>query len=156
MNKNQVSKVSWYSVVLMALTSIHHVYGAIIYHTQWRLHVLLVSIPVIAVTILLSRALQRGASAAFIFRTFFVVTLAPSFGFIGLYEGIYNHILKNILFFGEADTDMLMMLFPLPMYEMPNDAVFEITGILQGVIAVPLAVHLARLGISLFQPKPVA
>jgi len=152
---NRVTKASWYSVALMVLTSIHHVYGAFRYHTPWRLHVLMLSVPVIILTIVLNRAvLRRERISAFVFWMFFVVTLVPSVGLIGFYEGIYNHILKNILYYGGADINMLQTLFPPPKYELPNDVWFEITGVLQGIIVAPLAMQLTRLTASFFNLKP--
>jgi hypothetical protein len=115
----------------------------------------MLSVPVIILTIVLNRAvLRRGRISAFVFWMFFVVTLVPSVGLIGFYEGIYNHILKNILYYGGADMNMLHTLFPPPKYELPNDAWFEITGVLQGVIVVPLAIQLTRLTASFFNLKP--
>ncbi len=148
---NRVTKTSWYSIALMMLTSIHHVYGAFRYNTPWRLHVLMVSIPVIVLTIVLLRTVLRKAGiSAFVFWVFFVITLVPSISLIGFYEGIYNHILKNILFYGGTDVNILRTLFPPPKYEMPNDVWFEITGVLQGIIAVPLTIQLTRLTDSFF------
>lgn len=59
METTEVTKVTRYSIALMAITSIHHAYGAYIYHTPWRLHVLMLSIPVIVLTMLLHRRLQK-------------------------------------------------------------------------------------------------
>jgi len=152
---NRVTKVSGYSVALMALTSIHHIYGALIYHTSWRLHVLLLSVPVMIVTVLLCRTAQRkGELGSPFFWIFLVITLVPSIGLIGAYEGIYNHILKNLLFYGGAGAGTLRALFPPPKYEMPNDAWFEITGVLQGIIVIPLTIQWTRSITSYFNLKP--
>jgi len=152
---NRVTKASWYSVALMVLTSIHHVYGAFRYHTPWRLHVLMLCVPVILLTVALNRAVLRtGRISPLVFWGFFVITLVPSVGLIGFYEGVYNHILKIILFYGGADINLLYTLFPPPTYEMPNDAWFEITGVLQGLIVIPLSIQLTRLTASFFNLKP--
>jgi hypothetical protein len=144
MNQSRVSKMTAYSAALMIITSIHHVYGAAVYHTPWRLHVLMVSIPVLTVTLVLYRIVRNKEPH---FKSiphwiFFLVTLIPSAGLIGIYEGLYNHILKNLLFFGGANDDLLQQLFPAPAYEMPNNVFFEITGIIQGIIALPLIIGL--------------
>jgi hypothetical protein len=154
MNGHQVSRITGYSIGLMILTSIHHIYGAVIYHTPWRLHVLLISVPVILLTLVLNRALQQNKTntKSFVIWLFFVVTLIPSVGLIGFYEGVYNHILKNSLFFGGVNHDILQMLFPAPKYEMPNDLLFEMTGVLQGLVVIPLAAQLTRWITSLFYP----
>lgn len=105
MDQTQVSKIAWYSVALMALTSIHHAYGAVIYQTLWRLHVLMISVPVIVLTLIFNKILQKQNSSmrSFAFWLFILITLVPSIGMIGVFEGVYNHVLKNILFFDGAN-----------------------------------------------------
>ena len=146
MFKKQVTKLAWYSISLMVLTSIHHMYGASIYDTPWRLHVLFISIPVMGLTFFLNWLLVRDHSKSrqFVFRVFTLLTLVPSMGMIGIVEGLYNHALKNILFFGGAQTATLEFMFPAPTYEMPNDLIFEVTGILQGLFVVPLIACLSK------------
>src|SRR5262249_61137272 len=61
---------------------------------------------------------------------FMALTLVGVAG-IGLFEGGYNHLVKNVLFFGGASRATLDQLFPPPAYEMPNDLWFEVTGVLQ-------------------------
>jgi hypothetical protein len=94
--KEEVAKVSLYSNTLMIVTSIHHVYGAIVYHTPWRLQVLMVSIPVIIFTLFGSNFLIRrefpGKNLLLLFYWF--ITLIFSVILIGGYEGVYNHALK--------------------------------------------------------------
>jgi hypothetical protein len=38
----------------------------------------------------------------------------------------------------------MLVLFPPPKYEMPNDFFFEFTGVLQAVLVVPIGVYLFR------------
>jgi hypothetical protein len=83
----------------------------------------------------------------------YFITLVPSLGFIGVFEGIYNHLLKNIMYFGGADDGLLQTLFPAPTYEMPNDLLFEITGVMQGVLAIVLIKQMFSLTISLFKAR---
>jgi hypothetical protein len=59
MNQLQVSRIAWCSVALAILTTIHHVYGAVLYDTPWRLHILVMSIPVIILTLILERQLRK-------------------------------------------------------------------------------------------------
>ncbi len=146
MTQTQVSKMAWHSIALMSLTSIHHVYGAIIYSTPWRLHILMLSIPVTALTLLLKLYFfKKKGKYRWAFKSAFLfVTLVPSIGMIGVYEGLYNHVLKNILFFSGASQETLQSMFPAPMYEMPNDFIFEVTGVMQGLIVVPMIVLLMK------------
>lgn len=147
METTEVTKVTRYSIALMAITSIHHAYGAYIYHTPWRLHVLMLSIPVIVLTMLLHRRLQKKEDNRHkaIFWIYWIITLIPSIIFIGLFEGVYNHFLKNVLFLGGLRHDILLQLFPLPTYELPHDLLFELTGVLQAVVIVLLVIHFIRL-----------
>jgi hypothetical protein len=64
---------------------------------------------------------------------------------IGGYEGVYNHALKNVFFFSGASETTLDKMFPLSMYVMPNNFLFELTGVIQAAIFVPLIVHMASL-----------
>lgn len=143
-----LKKVGQYSIALMVLTSIHHIYGAWRYDTPWRLHVLFISIPVIIITILLYRLVKREGSARFLFWLFWMVTLVPSLAMIGLFEGVYNHVLKNVLYFAGAGRSFFDRLFQPGLYELPNDFLFESTGTLQGVIAIPLAIYFVRMTAS--------
>lgn len=153
MKQEQVTKVIIHSVGLMILTSIHHVYGAIIYNTPWRMHVLAVSIPVIIVTLVSWKLLDSASNKVrpFIFSLLMIVTIIPSAGLIGVFEGLYNHVLKNILFFSGLSVSSLHKLFPPPTYEMPNDLIFEITGVMQGLITIPLIVRTVRLMLSVLR-----
>jgi len=142
--KDERRKVSLYSNMLMVLTSVHHVYGGIIYHTPWRLHVLFLSVPVIIVTLIFDRLLRNKENNVLFWIYWFVILLA-SVLFMGMFEGIYNHVLKNILFFSGLSYEAMTSIFPPGMYELPNDVIFEMTGSLQGVIAIILIVYFIRL-----------
>ena len=137
----ELRKVTLFSVILMGLTSVHHLYGAIAYHTSWRLHVLLFSIPVIVVTLLLHRAASRPS----VFWLYWIITLLAAIILIGIFEGLYNHVLKNILFFSGFPKSSMEKLYPRGAYEMPDNLFFEISGILQGIIAIPLIIYFIRL-----------
>jgi hypothetical protein len=119
---------------VLALTSLHHVYGAIHYATPWRYHAVHVS-AVAGVVILgaywLGRArpgTNAGRAADWVLQG--VTWLVPIM-LIGGFEGLYNHVLKNALYWGGLPADWMTSLFPPPTYEMPSDLLFEITGILQ-------------------------
>lgn len=144
-SNNEQKKVTLFSVLLMVLTSIHHVYGAIIYNTPWRLHVLFLSVPVIVVTLVLDRLLSRTGNNPWIFRLYWILTLFASILLIGAFEGLYNHVLKNILFVMRLPENHMEKLYPHGMYEMPDNLFFEITGVLQGAIAIMLVIYFIRL-----------
>src|SRR5438128_11542828 len=49
------------------------------------------------------------------------LTVAFPVVLVGGFEGLYNHVAKNVLFLSGASTTLLSTLFPPPRYEMPND-----------------------------------
>ena len=69
------------------------------------------------------------------FWAFVGVTLGLPVAAIGLFEGAYNHVLKDALYLAGASTSLMIRMFPPPAYELPNDAFFEITGVMQVVPA---------------------
>ncbi|MDN5848304.1 MAG: hypothetical protein L0H63_01515 [Nitrococcus sp.] len=126
------------AISLLALTVVHHLYGAAIYATPWRHHVALIALPVLFVLIL-AYGIHRWRPSSFIGRSFMwvfiVLTLLVPVAWIGLFEGGYNHVLKNALFFAGLPRATFDRLFPPPAYELPNDLWFEVTGVLQFFIA---------------------
>ena len=139
MNKT-LRQVLWLSHALMLLTSFHHIYGAVVFRTPWRYHAVLVAVPVIVVTAVLGyRTLKKNN---FRYSIFFwmnwAIILLFSIAAIGVFEGVYNHFLKDVLYFTGAGSRLLSTLFPPHLYEMPNDLIFEITGLAQAGIAVAL------------------
>jgi len=110
---------------VLLLTSIHHAYGAVIYHTLWRMHVAIVALPLAALLIFLLRSENR----AWLRVAAILILLVPVIA-IGMFEGGYNHVVKNVLYFA-AGPDVARSVFSGSAYEMPDDAFFEITGILQ-------------------------
>lgn len=136
------------SVAVLVLTVAHHLYGAAIHATPWRHHVALVAVPVLLVLIL-AEGLHRwrpstglGRSSRWLFIV--VVALIPVAA-IGIVEGGYNHLAKNVLFFTGASRATFERLFPPPVYEAPRDAWFEGTGLLQLVLGLLAARSLRRL-----------
>ncbi|HEU5239854.1 MAG TPA: hypothetical protein VFU37_22165 [Pyrinomonadaceae bacterium] len=134
------SKALWWALGVLLLTTVHHVYGAFVYNTPWRNHVAIVSTLTAAVILashyVLRRRTHSVAAGRIAFWVFAAVTLAIPVVIIGLFEGGYNHVVKDALYFTGASPGLMRQLFPPPTYEMPNDALFEITGVLQLVPAV--------------------
>jgi hypothetical protein len=145
--KEEVAKVCRYSNALMILTSIHHVYGAVVYNTPWRLHILMMSMPVIIFTLVgsnfLIRREFRGKILLLLFYWFIILIFSVIL--IGGFEGVYNHALKNVFFFSGASETILDKMFPPSVYVMPNNFLFELTGVMQAVIFVPLLIQMTRL-----------
>lgn len=127
-------RAMWWAVGVLLLTTVHHVYGGIVYNTPWREHAAIVAVVTGLFMVGLLRIHrssfgERGGQIAF--WLFVIVTLIVPVLFVGVVEGGYNHVLKNILYFTSSDRSLLERLFPSPTYEIPNDAFFEITGVLQ-------------------------
>ena len=57
---------------------------------------------------------------------------------IGLFEGGYNHVLKNFIYFLFGENEARAV-FASQMYEMPTDFLFEATGVAQFPAAVVTA-----------------
>ncbi|WP_143348572.1 hypothetical protein [Ensifer adhaerens] len=137
------------ALLLLALTSVHHAYGAYIYETPWRLHIVHLAVPaaILIIGALIvgwskaTTALGRAASwlAA-------IIILAFPVAMIGIWEGGWNHVLKNVLYFGFGE-DTTRLLFPAPIYRLPDDVIFELTGLAQ----LPLAIVAALNTISLLR-----
>src|SRR6266699_3705539 len=72
-------KTMWSALVVLLLTTVHHVYGAYIYNTPWRHHVAIVSTVTAAILFASLRVLRRQTGRIvrkIAFWTFAVVTLA--------------------------------------------------------------------------------
>lgn len=132
------------ALATLLLTGVHHAYGAGIYHTPWRLHAAIVAgLAAIALwgMTLVHRSRPAGPARTAAVAFCVVDFLIPVAG-VGLFEGGYNHVLKNLLYFGGAAAPLMSRLFPPPAYELPNDLFFEVTGCMQLVVGVFAAYRL--------------
>ena len=168
MNRNDVSarlmtRTVWFALAVLLLTTVHHVYGAYLYQTPWRLHVGFVSgfaAAAILGSFMVARRGTDDATTAVAFWSFAVITLVFPVLLIGVFEGGYNHVLKNALYFGGASPALLHRLFPPPTYEKPGDLIFEMTGVFQlgpGLVTGFLLCRLVRLRFatpSFSPPRP--
>jgi 4-amino-4-deoxy-L-arabinose transferase-like glycosyltransferase len=121
------------ALLLLALTAVHHAYGAYAFSTPWRLHIVYVAAPVaIAIAAALYFGSHRPDEPSGRIATWIgaVIILAFPVLAIGIFEGGYNHLVKNIVYFGLGEPTAIA-LFPPPTYEMPSDFFFEVTGIAQ-------------------------
>jgi len=131
------------AIAVLVLTSIHHAYGALIYDTPWRMHVLLLSVPgALAIAGLLYSG-WRLRNAWLAWAGVVVILVLPILT-IGVFEGFYNHALKNLVFFTIGPATAARV-FAAPVYEMPDNVFFEVTGIMQAVLATGAALMLWRL-----------
>lgn len=129
-----MKKILFYSNAILLLTSIHHIYGAILYQTPERLHILYMSIPLIGFNAYMHYSANERRTIKIIHA---ILTILFPVVLIGVFEGIYNHALKNILFFIGTPKEIMIQMFPPPVYVMPNDFWFEFTGVLQAILVLP-------------------
>lgn len=66
---------------------------------------------------------------------FIGVALFGPIGWIGLFEGGYNHALKIILFQFDLPAATVQRYYPPGIYEPPQDLFFETTGVMQLAVA---------------------
>ncbi len=141
-----IKRVRLAFIAQVALTSIHHVYGGIVYNSAFRL-----SVPIIAVAELLIvlgllswyRQSRRGVALAL-----FSVIAALEGGVQGLFHTLYGHLYKDILFLAGVTADKVrdyfLPLLPSDFIYPPNDIFFEGTGLLE-------LVTICLIGIFLYQ-----
>lgn len=111
----------------------HHWYGALVYDTPWRLVVSL-WIPAFVVLILSLLYLHWKYADILIGKiAVWAVLFGGTFFQAGftLFECVYSHVLKGALFYGGASRSTLERLFPPPTYHLPDNTLFEFTGVLQ-------------------------
>jgi hypothetical protein len=134
------------SAALLLLTLLHHVYGAVLYETPWRNHVALIVLPLLLGMIAAHEIHRRnpdtplGSAALWAFLALATVPIVV----IGIFEGGYNHLVKDLLFFAGLRADLLDRLFPDSVYEMPDDVLFEVSGVLQLFVGLYAARWLIR------------
>jgi hypothetical protein len=101
---------------VLIITSIHHAYGAYVYDTPWRYHAVFVAgvtAPLIFGALAVMRSRPSGLLRTLAYGVFVLGSLGVSVLMFGLFEGLYNHVVKDVLYFGGATTGLMMRLFPL-------------------------------------------
>ncbi len=137
--------VRW-TLATLVLTAAHHVYGGLRYGTPWRLHGAAVALLLAAVLLAVQAAYRRdpdgrgGRAAGW---TLLGLATLVVLG-VGAFEGGYNHLVKDALFLAGAPRGLLVRMFPPPAYELPNDAVFEVSGVAQVIPGAIAAVASVR------------
>jgi hypothetical protein len=125
------------------VTTFHHLYGAKLYNTPWRKDVGLYGGIILAICLILLYLYKVYKKRVLLILYVAISVIVFGLG-IGLFEGLYNHILKNIFFFGGMSFSKWRGLFPAPAYEVPDNFIFESTGILQFFVALVPAYYLLK------------
>src|SRR5687768_18557321 len=96
---DEVVRTTIAGLAILVMTAIHHIYGAMLFATPWRLHIVYISIPV-ALLILATVSLGRASASSLLARlaswTYALAIGGFAVGMIGVYEGGYNHLLPNL------------------------------------------------------------
>jgi len=144
-NRSKQLKSSLYwTCALYALTAFHHYYGAMVYNTPWRAHVVFIGGIALLLCLLFSLLYSRYHMQWM--ANIYILLASILFGVaIGIFEGLYNHVLKNILYFAGLDMNSWRSLFPVSAYEIPDNFIFEASGILQFVAGAAQLYALFRL-----------
>jgi hypothetical protein len=146
--------IGWALVFEYATTLAHHVYGGLAYRAPERLVIALIMTIALGATLALLRRYrtQRSRNALALFSG---VVLVVWVLMLGLFEGGYNHAYKNLLYLAGVSPALASKLHPNLMpgdyIYPPNDAVFELTGVLQlvgALIVLTLMVRLVRDAVS--------
>ncbi|XZF15468.1 hypothetical protein ACTHGU_04980 [Chitinophagaceae bacterium MMS25-I14] len=115
---------------IYALTAFHHYYGSVVYGTPWRTHVVYIG-GIALLLCFLPGLLYRRFRNKLLLNGYLVIGSVLFSLLIGLVEGFYNHTIKDLLYFSGMNAHTWRSLFPAPAYEVPDNIVFESTGILQ-------------------------
>ncbi len=133
---------------VLIVTIVHHVYGAIHYGTPERYHAVVIAVVTLAVMLAGWGSHQRweGRPAGTVGWWVLWVTIAavPVFLF-GVVEGLYNHLVKVALWSMGLPEETMRRFYPDSTYELPNNVLFEVTGVLHVIPAAAAALYLTRL-----------
>jgi hypothetical protein len=74
-----------------------------------------------------------------------LVALLVPVAWIGFFDGGYTHVAKLVIFFGGASRATFERLCPPNLCGVPDDLLYEVTGIAQFLLALYAAYYLVRL-----------
>jgi hypothetical protein len=133
---------------VLIVTTVHHIYGAELYGTPERYHAVVIAAGALLLMAagLGIRQRWRGRRAeSWGWWLFWASSATIPVLLFGLVEGFYNHTLKVLLWAVGVSGPSLRRLYPDPTFELPNDLLFELTGVLHVVPAAFAAYHLVQL-----------
>jgi hypothetical protein len=128
-------KAGLVSAGLLMLTAGHHFYGGIIYHTDFRFHIAMFGAIGTLVVLGILLLVRMPSSQVVNWLAYWTLALFVAFaaGVFGIWEGGYNHVLKNIIYFSNARHLMSKLYPPSFGFEMPGNVFFEVSGVLEFV-----------------------
>ena len=136
------------SAAILILTVIHHFYAAAIYDTPWRRHVAIIVLPALLVMIAIYgvyrwRPLTSAGKVSL--WLYMLVALFVPIAWIGFFDGGYTHVVKLVVYFGGASRATFERLCPPHLRGVPDDLLYEVTGVAQFLLALYAAYYLFRL-----------
>jgi len=142
--------LKWTGIAIFAqyaLTSIHHVYGGLVYGTPDRLSMPIYGGVALLITLGLLFLYQRTRSGVTL--ALFSTVTALLWIVTDLVDSLYAHTIKDILFLVGVPAAVVQTVHPPVVPQdfvyTPNDVLFEITGVLKLVIIYALVILLYRL-----------
>jgi hypothetical protein len=137
----------WLSVGLTlqaALTIGHFAHGAHVYDDPSRYHVVAPALIALAASLIAAALYARRPSRASLVAVVLVAG-APFVALFGVYHGGVNHLAKLFVFAAGASPERLEEIFDSPDFAVPNDVVFEATGVSTFLVGLAVAWLLVRL-----------
>jgi hypothetical protein len=140
----EVRRVCLAAAAQAGLTIAHFAHGAQVYEDPSRTHVVAPALIGLALSLLVAglyaRRPSRAARAALV-----AVVGLPFVAMFGLYHGGWNHVSKLLAAAAGLSPERLESIFDSPDFALPNDIVFELTGVATFVVGLVIAFLLVRL-----------
>ncbi len=128
-------------LVFLLLVVVHHLYGGyVLYRDNLELNLSYATVGVALLTLLLLWFYARQRSDAVLSLCQFLIIGGWGFG-VGVYDGGYNHLVLNVLALNGASATLREAMFIRPV---PGNIIFEATGLLQFILAIPLVAYMLR------------
>jgi hypothetical protein len=127
-----------------ALTIGHFAYGAHVYDDSSRFHVVTPTLVALLLSLSLAGVYAWRPSRVARWALTLVVAI-PFVGLLGLYHGGFNHAAKLLACAAGTSPERLEEIFDSPDFAVPNDVLFEVTGVSTFVASIAVAYLLVRL-----------
>jgi hypothetical protein len=139
-----VSQVCLAAAAQAGLTIAHFAHGARVYEDPSRYHVVAPALIAVALSLLVAGLYVRRPSRA-VRAVLVAVVGLPFVAMFGLYHGGWSHAAKLLAFAAGLSPERLESIFDSPDFALPNDVVFELTGVATFAVGLVVALLLVRL-----------
>lgn len=144
------NRLAWGTIAIVLFSTIHHIYGGLEYNTSWRIIMpIFFFLPMLIITLLLQSLILKVQNK-FIISVYVLIVIVGWIGILGIGEGGYNHVVKNVMYFTGASESIMSKMYPsefggTKLFEKPNNWFFEISGILTTLFGLYIAYYLKKL-----------